>query len=159
MSDMEDLKRQLKQHKLAKASQRTGETCGGCGKVFEPGEFRSRGSLLGVGSFVTCGPCSKDSPDQYAIDEEGEPMIRECCGCGAPLGQAPFSTWNGQEALDACSHRCRRRLQARVKRGSQQYTGHYSCARCGVSLGDVRTDRKFCSGRCRVAAHRDTIWS
>ena len=79
-----------------------------------------------------------------------------CAGCSARFGfEPPFTVRDPDgDGLAACSERCRQRVYKRIQRGGRTSHDHQTCRNCGVSIASMRSGAKFCSTRCRVAAHR-----
>lgn len=149
----------------------TGEICGQCGyafdrtvegEVFPHLDVRMVGHQPRLGSFVICVSCSgleyEALAAQRMTDEDGDPFWPyQCHGCGCDLGEpAPFTVMasNRLERNACCSERCRQRVYKRVQRGGPDWP-YRKCRSCGCSIpGTVRSDARYCSGRCRAAAHR-----
>lgn len=77
--------------------------------------------------------------------------IDRCMVCNTHF----FATMKG---IKFCSNGCERnhRLERRsLTRGSRaKEHQEQACAHCGAAFIPKRSDSKFCSGKCRVAAHR-----
>ena len=54
------------------------------------------------------------------------------------------------DRLAVCSARC----SARARRADRAAQREVTCEWCGDPFLQTRSDARFCSGRCRVAAHR-----
>jgi uncharacterized OB-fold protein len=53
-----------------------------------------------------------------------------------------------------CSDECRRAHDRQRKAWTPVVHVEQSCAQCGELFVPARSDARYCSGRCRVAAHR-----
>ena len=133
----------------------TGQRCGDCGRALAPGEMRATSHAPHLGRYVICVPCSGWTEAQHA-DQWAEGMLPECCGCDCPLGGGEvLNVHDGRgDSFTVCSERCRQRVYKRVRRGGSVWTGGQTCEHCGASTASMRSGARFCSGRCRVAAHR-----
>jgi hypothetical protein len=66
-------------------------------------------------------------------------------------GEMFFATWPTRY----CSRRClRARWRRRWRRSRAKVPDDLRCGRCGGSFTPTRSDARYCSLRCRVAAHR-----
>lgn len=75
--------------------------------------------------------------------------ISTCGGCGtAVIWDLKRSRWS-YEPHPPCSEKCR----SRMRRGPRQDLTR-ACEHCGEMFTPTRSDARFCSTRCRVAAHR-----
>jgi hypothetical protein len=135
--------------------------CWGCGSsIFDQPVWRVRcpvrGALADSYALVPlcehCGPAAVEDAHRWR-GGYGKPRRlaarrpRPCEGCGRLVVD---TEWR-QRTITVCSERCRRDARSVERRGA----GHAkACARCGQSFPAVRSDARFCSTRCRVAAHR-----
>jgi hypothetical protein len=80
----------------------------------------------------------------FLLDHYGPPRPCEACG------RAVLSTWGRRRFRRVyCSAGCRAELAAAARRRPER-----ACERCGELFARARSDARFCSGGCRVAAHR-----
>jgi hypothetical protein len=86
---------------------------------------------------------------------------RYCSACGCAYTLVSWDYWSNNKYTvttdrrpDRCAP-CRllRRAQQRRDRAAAARPAHI-CDRCGDVFTPRRSDAKFCSGACRVAAHR-----
>jgi hypothetical protein len=98
--------------------------CPGCGR-----DFHVRYARVQADGSLRCPDCSNGS-------------MCWCAGCGAakPSGEMQRNRWNepGHRCLDCAA------AEPQPK----------TCDRCGEEFTPKRRDARYCSGRCRVAAHR-----
>lgn len=82
-----------------------------------------------------------------------------CLGCGERF----FRRNPGQHSTGYCSEACRRAVLAqrqRTRRATERVPPPpRPCDHCGVAFEPARSDARFCSSRCRVAAHRRNGYS
>jgi hypothetical protein len=76
---------------------------------------------------------------------------RRCCVCGRRFYYSTHAP--GWYCSRRCNHR-RPRLPRRESRAKDPDTRTRACARCGATFTPARSDARYCSARCRVAAHR-----
>jgi DNA-directed RNA polymerase subunit RPC12/RpoP len=78
----------------------------------------------------------------------------KCVDCGGELpdSRPQWRTWR-------CAN-CARLRRNRLNADRRRLRGRYPvtvCARCGETFYPHRADARFCSTRCRVAAHRSRV--
>jgi hypothetical protein len=72
-----------------------------------------------------------------------------CEFCGAPVEQLPMAYRLKYHPA------CKRAMdRARAKAATNTSSIHHDCGHCGRQFVSRRRDAKFCSTRCRTAAHR-----
>jgi hypothetical protein len=71
--------------------------------------------------------------------------VDECSRCGQPF------VVHGTQVY--CSIECAREERNERRREANERRPR-ECARCGKTFTPTRSDALFCSGRCRIAAHR-----
>jgi predicted nucleic acid-binding Zn ribbon protein len=84
---------------------------------------------------------------------------KTCVLCGK---QFFFATYDRGHGPYVCSDKCadkRRNLARRYQRlerskGRQKLIRNRACLYCGSAVKATRVTKRYCSGRCRVAAHR-----
>ena len=131
----------------------TGQACGSCGRRFGDRELRAVAHERLIGCYVVCLPCTGERAADWVGDA--------CYGCTAPLTTAVLTVhdYHG-DFFPVCSERCRQRVAKRAQRGQGvglMWTGYAECEHCGESTAHMRLGAKFCSTRCRVAAHRAAL--
>ena len=93
----------------------------------------------------------------YAVDGEviHSAKVVPCWACDGLVLIEDGDHRRNQYCSDQCRDDLNRRWQAERKRDqrSEQRTPR-PCDQCGESFTPKRSDAKFCSARCRVAAHR-----
>lgn len=80
---------------------------------------------------------------EHTAEEGWDRAVCETCGTPVLLRRGTRRT------RSLCSARCRRRLNT-----AEPETEKRSCAYCGEPMTG-RSDRQYCSSKCRVAAHRN----
>jgi len=88
---------------------------------------------------LVCAECRTADGMPWDVDR------RPCKGCERVICFAG----GGQRSANFCSPLCRKRYTARGG-----HLGPMACKHCGETFQPTRDDAKYCSGRCRVAAHR-----
>jgi Stc1 domain len=106
--------------------------CPGCG-----GEFYVRGAVVQPDGSLRCHQCS-----------EGAGSFRWCPRCHQAKPYNEFES----DRVDAGRHQWCLECAAAAKEAARQPVK--TCDQCGAEFTSVRRDAHFCSGRCRVAAHR-----
>jgi hypothetical protein len=102
---------------------------------------------------------------RYAAQSSKPPMrglgprnlfLKTCDDCDALYLDARSDLYYAAQRCCACfaRHRYRYVQKARQIEREGKQAAVSSCAHCGEPLTG-RSDRKFCSGKCRVAAHRE----
>lgn len=78
---------------------------------------------------------------------------QECRHCGREFLRVH---WSGHAfCSDRCASRARSTAQSRAKSSARaRKRAEQKCLRCGAPLKAQRSTMRFCSTRCRVAAHR-----
>jgi len=127
--------------------------CQGCGHEFAPDEIAyvarttredpwSRHGY-GWGHESYCADCVKGwHPSWWQVAQQKQP--RPCVTCGQPM--VSFGLWS---AAKTCSRQCSwHRPRTHVEHEPR------ACEHCGEEFTPKRSDARFCSVRCRVAAHR-----
>ena len=79
--------------------------------------------------------------------------VVHCPGCGVAIGD---ETGRSKVGAIYCSDACRKATRAKAKREAYRPAANQpkTCACCGAEFKPARSDARFCSVRCRVAAHR-----
>ena len=72
-----------------------------------------------------------------------------CCQCRKAKRWGEFRSFSG---VKAAGHRC---SECRAAKPVAQPRPAVACRHCGVEFTPTRSDARYCSGRCRVAAHRE----
>jgi len=96
-------------------------------------------------------------PEMEALSSYLKQRVRWCTHCGRPF--LPGQEY-GQRTI-YCSAACaatikagrRRNPTAKVRGDGTVYYGH-TCSHCQQDFASRRVHSQYCSGRCRVAAHR-----
>lgn len=93
--------------------------------------------------------------------EESERQMRRrrCMVCGTEfLANDRRHPWGGGLVAGLCGDECRKARNALKQRGRRADAAarrqSVACAGCGQAFKPSRSDARFCSTRCRVAAHR-----
>lgn len=148
-------------------ARRTGEDCGLCR---EPTP-RPEPVWVGTDSYAglrvpICWRCAgfysmeAGLEDLRRVEDDREPGYEydsTCLGCDRPMG---FEHVRGVgqrdgEKAGVCSNRCYSRASKRERRPEKELPDW--CPQCGQRFpSNLRADAKYCSTRCRVAAHRRT---
>lgn len=78
-------------------------------------------------------------------------------GMGGKCSHCGNEFWSRDGRNRICSDLCAnesRLLAERVRKGKLRKVSSKTCAHCGETFTPARSDAKFCSGSCRVAAYR-----
>jgi hypothetical protein len=108
-----------------------------------------------VRAVVGWGPYQHFLRDERVWQDVEAERVRYCEHCGEPF----YFGWKGNGLhIRYCCGECRwdadgerrhaRRARPRLPR---------PCMRCGETFTPARSDARYCSGRCRVAAHRARV--
>ena len=124
---------------VACGEERERQPCGWCGSTLTPKHDRYR---------WLCVPCG---------DRNVEEHTATCLECRRRYERSTRHGWGNGVGL--CSEQCRRLHQhyndvARWARRDTPERQPVVCGQCGQTFTPKRSDAQYCSGRCRVAAHR-----
>ena len=93
--------------------------------------------------------------EPYDWGHEHYIRVRFICGCGRVQ---EYLLDRGEDLSDLACRRCwrreRNRLAMRQRRGSALVLQDRPCLQCGSIFTPERSTARYCSTRCRVAAHR-----
>ena len=135
-----------------------GTFCGSCRRDLPPEgpvwlrRFATEEHGDGVGPCYVTLPLCEGCGDLYLRDVTMMP--EECAVCRREV-RISVTRWDGLRASGkqiACCGVCRREQRLRRRRVSGGRP--VRCKQCGVWFEAKRSTAAFCSGRCRVAAHR-----
>jgi hypothetical protein len=139
--------------------------CARCGRDLKPGEpvWLHFAETLEAGE-VSVRPLGRFAPHCEACRRSGLTLdlwpgtrgyldLGPCEGCGRTVHRA----LTRRPQTVACCDECRkviRRRRARQRRLDRRIVDTGRCSWCGDPFTPARRDARYCSGRCRVAAHR-----
>ena len=124
-------------------------TCQDCGTNFDaPAVWKREPSGASFHWVQICADCA--DLDEYAL-----PPV-PCRVCGEDMLTTVVSYFANLPTI--CSDDCRRARHNERRRESRRlrypWEREQACAHCGQTFEIKRRGMRFCSGRCRVAAHR-----
>jgi hypothetical protein len=95
---------------------------------------------------------------ELCMDEEMLEALNKCTvACAGGCGRTVLDLRNRGQKNIVCSDRCRhwaRNADRRMERRAMLPVPSLDCVECGEQLVLARSDVRYCSGRCRVRAHR-----